>query len=89
VFSGRAALPQNRRRCLRTGAKKGKAPVPHATDMQRLGEALAASRRVDGLKYESVARPGNPCLAIFEANAVALGSSVAVNDRPNGLADHL
>jgi RES domain-containing protein len=59
------------------------------TDMQELGEVLASSGRVDGLLYESVAKPGATCLAIFEAGVAALGSKVEVNDPQNGLAERL
>jgi RES domain-containing protein len=59
------------------------------TDMERLGEALAASRRADGLLYESLARPGSACLAILEAGVAALGSTVAVRDPQNALAARL
>lgn len=64
---------------------RGSAP----TDMQNLGEALAASGRVDGILYASLARPGNACLAVLEASVAALGSVVEVNDPPNGLVDRL
>jgi hypothetical protein len=55
------------------------------TDMQRLGETLAASFRVDGLLYGSLARNGSTCLAIFEASLAALASPVEVNDPPDRL----
>jgi RES domain-containing protein len=66
--------------------------LPHGSgpsDMQRLGEAISVSKQVDGLLYESLARPGSTCLAVFEADAVSLGGVVAVNDAQNGLVDRL
>jgi hypothetical protein len=68
------------------GLRAGSPP----SDMQRLGEALAASGKVDGLLYESIARPGGSlCLAVFEAGVQALGSAVAVYDHVNHLVDRL
>ena len=59
------------------------------TDTQELGEALAFSRNVDGLLYESVARRGSACLAVFETCLAALGSSLEVQDPANALFDRL
>lgn len=64
-------------------------PVPHPTDMQVLGEELAASGIVDGLLYESVAVAGRTCVALFETNVGPLGSVVRVNDPANNLNDQL
>lgn len=56
---------------------------PHSappTETQVLGEAAAASGNFDGLYYESVARPGQHCLAILRGSLGALGSSLTVID---------
>lgn len=55
---------------------------------QALGEACAAHGRIDGLIYESPARPGHHDLAVFESALAALGSRLIVED-PSGLADSL
>jgi hypothetical protein len=59
------------------------------TDSQILGDAFAASGRIDGLLYESPARPGALDLAVIEAALVGLGSSLVVNDPANALRDSL
>ncbi len=56
---------------------------------QVLGERVAASTRIDGLLYESPARPGYLALAIIEKALTALGSSLVVNDPNNKLSDRL
>ena len=63
----------------------GTAPAP----TQELGECAAASGCVDGLIFESLARPGTINLAVFEANLTRLGSSLAVNDPANNLYETL
>ncbi len=50
---------------------------------------MAASGRVDGLVFESIARPTNRNLAVFEAALARLGSSVEVNDPRAKLFDRL
>jgi RES domain-containing protein len=56
---------------------------------QILGERCAASRRVDGLLYESQTVPGKRALAVLEAALAGLGSSLTVYDPVNGLSDSL
>jgi RES domain-containing protein len=56
---------------------------------QILGERAAASLRIDGLLYESPARPGHFDLAVIEAALRPLGSSLVVNDPNNKLSDAL
>ena len=56
---------------------------------QILGESVAASLRVDGLLYESPARPGHFDLAVIEAALRPLGSSLVVNHPNNKLSDAL
>jgi RES domain-containing protein len=56
---------------------------------QMLGERVAASLRIDGLLYESPARPGHFDLAVIEATLRPLGSSLVVNDPNNKLSDAL
>lgn len=56
---------------------------------QWLGETVAASLRIDGLIYESPARPGHADLAVIEAALKPLGSSIMVNDPKNKLHDAL
>lgn len=55
---------------------------------QSLGEACAATGRIDGLLYGSAARPGHHNLAVLEAALSALGSRLRVSD-PSGLRDSL
>jgi RES domain-containing protein len=66
---------------------RGAPPAPS----QELGEACAAltGARIDGLLYESVARPGHLAIAVIEAALAALGSSLKVNDPSNNLFDSL
>lgn len=52
---------------------------------QELGEACAASRRVDGLLYPSLARRGATNLAVLEAGLKPVGGSVIVHDPANKL----
>jgi RES domain-containing protein len=68
-------------RSLPTGA----APAP----TQMLGERVVATLRIDGLLYESPARPGHLNLAVIEAALRPLGSSLVVNDPNNNLSDTL
>jgi len=56
---------------------------------QLLGERCVASRRVDGLLYESQTVAGKKALAVLEAALAALGSALTVNDPVNGLNDRL
>jgi hypothetical protein len=56
---------------------------------QTLGERVAASGRIDGLLYESPARPGHIDLAVIEATLAPLGSSLLVNDPNSNLSDRL
>lgn len=58
-------------------------------DSQVLGEACAASGRIDGLFYESPARPGAFDLAVIERTLASLGSALIVNDPSNALHDAL
>lgn len=60
---------------------------PAAT--QILGEALAGSGRIDGLIFESIARPPHQNIAVFEGVLGRLGSSVEVNDPKAKLFDKL
>lgn len=59
------------------------------TDSQILGEACAASGRIDGMFYESPARPGALDLAVIEGALLGPGSSLVVNDPANALHDNL
>jgi hypothetical protein len=54
---------------------------------QILGERCVASRRVDGLLYESQTVAGKKALAVLEVALAALGSSLTVYDAVNGLND--
>lgn len=56
---------------------------------QSLGEQSAAIGRIDGLLYESPARPGSTNLAIIESALSRLRSSLVVNDPNNKLSDRL
>jgi RES domain-containing protein len=56
---------------------------------QMLGERVAASPGIDGLLYESPARPGHLNLAVIEAALKRLGSSLVLNDPNNNLLDSL
>lgn len=56
---------------------------------QILGERIAASARIDGLLYDSPARPGHLALAVIENALTSLGSSLVVNDPKNKLSDQL
>ena len=56
---------------------------------QVLGEGIAASRRIDGLLYESPARQSHLDLAVIESALTSLGSFLEVNDPNNNLFDHL
>lgn len=53
------------------------------------GEHGVASRRVEGLLYESQTVAGKKALAVLEAALAALGSALTVNDPVNGLNDRL
>jgi len=64
------------------------AGVPPAPT-QLLGESVAASLRIDGLLYESPARPGHGDLAVIKAALRPSGSSLVVNDPNNNLSDGL
>lgn len=64
-------------------------PGAPPTLAQALGERTAASGCVDGLIFESLARPGAVNLAVFEANLRNLSSSITVNDPTNNLHDTL
>ncbi len=55
---------------------------------QVFGEACAATQRIDGLLYESSARPGHHNLAVIERALRPLRSRLIVSD-PNGLSDTL
>jgi len=63
----------------------GAPPAP----TQLLGESAAASLWIDGLLYESPARPGHIDLAVIESALKRLGSSLVVNDPNNKLSDVL
>jgi hypothetical protein len=56
---------------------------------QMLGERCAASGRIDGLLFDSLALSGKVDLAVLEAALIVLGSSLAVNDPANSLIDSL
>ena len=56
---------------------------------QVLGEAVAASARIDGLLYESPALAGDADLAIIEKTLLSLGYSVVVTDSSSGLSARL
>ena len=60
---------------------------PAAT--QILGERVAATLRIDGLLYESPARPGHLNLVVIETALKPLRSSLVVNDPNNNLSDAL
>jgi RES domain-containing protein len=47
---------------------------------QLLGEACAATGRIDGLQFESAARPGHHNLAVIEGSLALLNSSVQIAD---------
>ncbi len=59
----------------------GAPPAP----TQVSGECAAASGRIDGFIFESLASPGAINLAVFEANLSRLSSSLTVNDPANNL----
>ena len=65
------------------------APGSPPSPTQLLGERVSASLRIDGLIYDSSARPGHTNLALIEAALKALGSFAAVNDPNNKLFDSL
>lgn len=56
---------------------------------QILGERCAASKRFDGLLYESQSVPGKSALAVLEVALAGLGSSLTVYDPVNRLNDSL
>jgi len=64
-------------------------PAGNPAPTQLLGERVAASFGIDGLLYESPARPGHINLAVIEAALNSLGSSLVVNDPNNKLSDSL
>jgi RES domain-containing protein len=65
------------------------APGSPPSPTQLLGERVSASLRIDGLIYDSSARPGHTNIALIEAALKALGSFAAVNDPNNKLFDSL
>jgi RES domain-containing protein len=64
-------------------------PTGTPAPTQLLGERVAVTLGIDGLLYESPARPGHVNLAVIEAALNALGSSLVVNDPNNNLSDAL
>lgn len=64
-------------------------PASTPAPTQLLGERVAAGLGIDGLLYDSPARPGHVNLAVIEAALNSLGSSLVVNDPRNNLSDAL
>jgi RES domain-containing protein len=59
------------------------------TPTQSLGEALAREKQIDALWYESSARPGSRCLAVFVAALKPLGGTLEVFDPKSGVTKQL